>query len=338
MLEALVPEALDSLKVRYELLRCIALKQPLGRRALSVELDITERRVRTETELMVRSGLIEVKTSGMYVTDYGMEILKSLSGSMQSVYGFSKTEKLLQELIGIKRVIIAKGDIEVNKLSMESMGKVAASVIDGMIEDGDTIAVTGGNTLRRVADSFESSRTHRSIRVVPGRGGIGNDPELQSNTVASVFASKLSAETDILYLPDMLNPRIARTIMQEPNIKKLIATIKSVNMLVFGIGVADEMAQRRGLSKPISDMIKQRGAVGEAFGYYFNQNGDIVYISHTIGITLDEMKGVDRVVGIAGGAKKAKAILSVIRNIKNTVLVTDESAANEMCRILGINE
>ena len=54
-------------------------------------------------------------------------------------------------------------------------------------------------------------------------------------------------------------------------------------------------------------------------------------------ITLDEMKGIDRIIGVAGGAKKAKAILSVIRNIKNTILVTDESAANEMCSLLGLN-
>ena len=336
-LEAMLPEAVESLKERYRLLECISLRQPIGRRTLALECGMTERRVRSETEIMYKSGLVEIYASGMCATQRGAQVLKELGAVMHNVLGFEKKEKLLAESLGIKRVVISKGDIEATRLSMETLGRSAATVIENYIQDGDTIAVTGGSTLRCVADSFNGSTRHSDIKVVPGRGGIGTNPEIQSNTIASVFADKLNAKTDILYLPDMLNPRIARTIMREPNIKKIMAAIKNVDMLIFGIGVADEMAHRRGLSKPITDMIAQRGAVGEAFGYYFNENGEIVYLSHTIGITLDEMKGIDRIIGVAGGAKKAKAILSVIRNIKNTILVTDESAANEMCSLLGLN-
>lgn len=337
VLEAMLPEAVESLKERYRLLECISLSQPIGRRALAAECSMTERRVRSETEVMCASGLIEIFASGMTVTPEGLYVLKELGAAMHNVFGFVQKEKLLAGALGIKRVVISRGDIDSSKLSMDAMGRVAANIVENMIRDGDTIAVTGGSTLKCVADSFASTGRHNDIKVVPGRGGIGTNPEIQSNTIASIFADKLDAKTDLLYLPDMLNPRIARTIMREPNIKKIMATIKNVDMLIFGIGVADEMAHRRGLSQPIVDMIDQRGAVGEAFGYYFNENGDIVYLSHTIGITLEEMKGIDRIIGVAGGTKKAKAILSVIRNIKNTILITDESAANEMCRLLGLN-
>lgn len=337
VLEAMLPEAVGTLKERYRLLECISLRQPIGRRSLAVECGLTERRVRSETEIMYQSGLIDVLASGMLVTERGADILKRLAVVMHNVLGFERKEKCLAEALGIKRVVISKGNIDADRLSMEMLGRSAAAVIESYIRDGDTIAVTGGSTLRCVADSFSVSEAHNDIKVVPGRGGIGTNPEIQSNTIASVFADKLNAKTDLLYLPDMLNPRIARTIMREPNIKKIMAAIKNVDMLIFGIGVADEMAHRRGLSKPISDMIEQRGAVGEAFGYYFNPNGGIVYLSHTVGITLEEMKGIDRIIGIAGGAKKAKAILSVMRNIKNTILITDESAANEMCSLLGLD-
>ena len=336
VLEAMVPEAAVSLKERYSILECISLNQPIGRRALALGCNISERHARTETELLCASGLIQIYPGGMFITQKGSDVLKSLGDTMHSIYGFSKKEKLLADAMGIKKVTISKGDIELAKSNMDMLGKVAAGVIEQLICDGDTIAVTGGNTLRCVADAFMPQIKHKDIKVVPGRGGIGTNPEIQSNTIASIIADKLDAKSDILYLPDMLNPRIARTIMQEPNIKKIMATIKNVDMLIFSIGVWDEMATRRGLAKPIIDMVQQRGAVGEAFGYYFNEAGDIVYLSHTIGITLDEMKSIDRIIGIAGGAKKAKAILSVMRNIKNTVLITDESAANELCRLLGI--
>ncbi len=335
VLEAMLPEAVEILKERYKLLECISLKQPIGRRALALECMLTERRVRSETEVLQLSGLVSIDSNGMSITDQGLTVMSELSEAMRDLFGIEKKEKLIAEAMGIRKVCISKGNIEESAVSMKSMGKAAAEILDSMIMDGDTIAVTGGSTLRCVADSFEAKKPHSDIKVVPGRGGIGSDPAIQSNTIASVLASRLSAKTDILYLPDTLDPRIARTIMQEPNIKKLMATIKNVDMIVFGIGVADEMALRRGLPAPVIDMIDQRGAVGEAFGYYFNENGETVYLSHTIGLTLEEMKGIDRIVGIAGGAKKAKAILSVLRNIRNTVLVTDESAADELLKLLN---
>ncbi len=336
ILEAMVPEVTVTLKERYKILECISLKQPIGRRAIALECNMSERHARTELDLMCESGLLETHPGGMLITEHGADVLRSLGDVMHNVYGFSKKEKLLAKALGIKQVTISKGDIDESKLSLDLMGKVAAGAIEALISDGDTIAVTGGNTLRCVADVFAPQTKHKDIKVVPGRGGIGSNPEIQSNTIASILADKLDAKSDILYLPDMLNPRIARTIMQEPNIKKIMATIKNVDMLIFSIGVSKEMAVRRGLAAPIMDMIEQRGAVGEAFGYYFNEGGDIVYLSHTIGITLDEMKSIDKIIGVAGGARKAKAILSVMRNIKNTVLITDESAANELCSLLGI--
>ena len=69
MLETLVPEALESLKIRYEILECVLLKQPIGRRALAAEVAMTERRVRSETEIMNQNGLIDIKPSGMTVTE-----------------------------------------------------------------------------------------------------------------------------------------------------------------------------------------------------------------------------------------------------------------------------
>lgn len=336
LLEAIAPEAAETLKTRYRILECVMYNQPVGRRAIAVDCNLTERHARTETDLMTARGFITSNHNGMIITEYGKAVYKSLGDVMHAVFGYSQKEEKLAKALGIKKVTIAKGDIDSGKLSFEAFGKVAAASVEQAITDGDTIAITGGSTLRCVADSFVPQIKHRDIKVVPGRGGIGSNPEIQSNTIASILADKLDAKSDILYLPDMLNPRIARTIMQEPNIKKIMATIKNVDLLIFGIGVSEEMATRRGLSKPIIDMIEQRGAVGEAFGYYFNESGDIVYLSHTIGITLDEMKNIDRIIGIAGGAKKAKAILSVMRNIKNTSLITDESAANELCRLLGI--
>lgn len=54
-----------------------------------------------------------------------------------------------------------------------------------------------------------------------------------------------------------------------------------------------------------------------------------------MGIKLDKYKALNDIIGIAGGKKKAEAILSIARINRNLVLITDESAANYLMEITG---
>ena len=111
--------------------------------------------------------------------------------------------------------------------------------------------------------------------------------------------------------------------------------IDEIDLLVFGIGNASDMAKRRKSSDKECMVIKERGAVSEAFGHYFNIDGEIVYETSTVGIKLDKYKALNDIIGIAGGKKKAEAILSIARINRNLVLITDESAANYLMEITG---
>ena len=54
--------------------------------------------------------------------------------------------------------------------------------------------------------------------------------------------------------------------------------------------------------------LQESHAVGEAFGYYFNEAGEVVHKVQTIGLQLDDLEHVEHVIAVAGGASKAKAI------------------------------
>ena len=80
-------------------------------------------------------------------------------------------------------------------------------------------------------------------------------------------------------------------------------------------------------------MLKEQGAKGEAFGYYFDQTGKVVHRIRTVGIQTEQLKRVPLLISIAGGSSKAEAILSYMATApKQTILVTDEGAANEMVK------
>ncbi|MGL5514447.1 MAG: sugar-binding domain-containing protein, partial [Sporomusa sp.] len=97
------------------------------------------------------------------------------------------------------------------------------------------------------------------------------------------------------------------------------------------------MAERRGMSAETIAEIERRQAVGEALGQYCALPGEIVYVTSSIGLRLDDLAGIDKVIAVAGGSAKAKAILAVAGTGGQDVLVTDEAAAKAIQLLINTN-
>lgn len=74
----IVPELVNTLDKRYNILLTIYHNQPIGRRVLSDKLNIGERSVRTEIGFLKDQGLIDINTAGMTVTSDGVELIIKL--------------------------------------------------------------------------------------------------------------------------------------------------------------------------------------------------------------------------------------------------------------------
>ena len=90
------------------------------------------------------------------------------------------------------------------------------------------------------------------------------------------------------------------------------------------------MAERRKTSKEDMEKIKARHAVAEAFGYYFNEAGEVVHKVKTVGIQLEDLPRVEHVIAVAGGSSKAKAIQAYMKRAPHSILITDEGAARAL--------
>jgi central glycolytic genes regulator len=110
--------------------------------------------------------------------------------------------------------------------------------------------------------------------------------------------------------------------------------IKNINILIFGIGRADAMAIRRKLPKERINSLMEAGSVAEAFGHYFDIDGNEIWEYKTIGMTLDMYKQIRNLIGVAGGAQKAEAIIAITSLRRDITIVTDESAARRMLEIV----
>lgn len=73
-----IPDLIDKMYRRFSILTTISNNQPVGRRSLSEHMDITERVLRSETDMLKKQDLIQVKSTGMEITEEGKSVLNRL--------------------------------------------------------------------------------------------------------------------------------------------------------------------------------------------------------------------------------------------------------------------
>ena len=335
LLKKAVPEIIEILEKRYTILKAIYAHQPVGRRNLAALVSMGERVVRSDTAVLRENGLLELRSDGMMLTREGEQVLEALSAFSSRLEGLEAQERQTAQTLKLRRVVIVPGNSETDPAILPMMGKAAARILSEDIGPNSTIAVTGGSSVHAAAHAYPKGSTVSNILVLPARGGIGKEVEFQSNNIAALFAKKLGGRYQLLHLPDQLTAEAAQTLLNDPDTRRLIEGIQKADILLFGIGRAGEMANRRNLTPAQMDALKRSGAAAEAFGYYFSRNGAMVFASNSIGLNIEDLKGIPKALGIAGGRQKAEAVVAVLTGWENASLVTDGACAQEILVLAG---
>lgn len=333
LLKTITPEVIGIFETRYSILRTILYNQPIGRRSLSNLIDIQERTVRNEANILRKQGLLEIEKVGMSVTNDGLNLLNKLSDTYIQLKGIPELEVKLKAVLGIRDVYIVPGNSEKDKLVLKDLAKKASLILKSKVVDNDIIGITGGTTMAEVAKNCTQENRNNNLTVIPARGGLGRNLHTQSNSIAVQIAEKLNGEYKLLYVPDGLSENALKHMVQNQEIKESLELINNMNILVFGIGRADVMAKRRNLGDKKIDKLIELGAVAEAFGHYFNIYGKDIWEYKTIGLSLEQFKSLSNVIGVAGGESKAEAIMAISTLNSNLQLITDESAARKILNI-----
>lgn len=326
-LAKLVPDLIAVLVLRYRILRQIQLAQPVGRRSLAACLGMTERTLRAEVEFLRDQGLLAFSPAGMSLTAEGEVLVEALENEVRQWLGLTELETRLAARLRIEQVVVVPGDADRSPMVKREMGKVAADWLRRHAREGDIIAVAGGATVAAVAEMLAPAPVFRSVRFVPARGGLGEQVEYQANTIASRMAQKTGGQYRLLHVPDTLSEEAYLSLSAEPHIKAVLDEVRQARIVVHGIGDAFTMARRRGADAETLERLHKTGAVAEAFGYYFDRDGRVVFAMRTLGLRIEEVAKADRVIGIAGGASKGPAIAALARNGVPHILITDEGAA-----------
>ena len=122
--------------------------------------------------------------------------------------------------------------------------------------------------------------------------------------------------------------------LQESMMNFVRGALSDADVLLYGIGRAMDLAQRRGLSRVEQETLREEGAVAEALGFYLSADGRVVGGGSSLAFKPEDIGRKNRAAAVAAGRAKAEAILAVCAHHPHKLLVVDEGAALRMIELL----
>jgi DNA-binding transcriptional regulator LsrR (DeoR family) len=123
-------------------------------------------------------------------------------------------------------------------------------------------------------------------------------------------------------------------------IQETLAIARRADVALVGIGSLhpeESSLLRAGyLDEGALAQLRTQGAIGDICARHYDALGSVLDIElnrRIVGIELNDLRNIDRVIAVAGGASKAEAILGALRGGYVNVLVTDDAAAQKVIEL-----
>lgn len=245
-------------------------------------------------------------------------------------------EREIKKSFGLKDVILADCNYENYDRLLKCIGSSAAMYFENIIKDNLKIGVSFGETLKEVIESMSGDKKIKNLEVITLVGGSGRlKPEVHSNILSHTIINKYNGKGHLLYAPAVVDDQKTwRSLMRNNEIKKTLNKAKMVDIALVGIGATKKSSNLIETGYYSENQIKEmheQGVVGDICSRFYDDQGqvhDLESMKYRIGINIEDLKKINKVIGIAGGKEKVRSILGALRGNLIDVLITDVNTAN----------
>lgn len=253
---------------------------------------------------------------------------------------YSELEGALRKKYDLPEAIVVECTEDRDGAIMARIGEAAAHLLEVTLAPGEIIGVSSwSQTIFKMVENIHPQKSAQAKYVVQTLGGMG-DPSVQTHAtqLTTRLARLTGAEPKLLPVQGVTSSREAKLLMQaDPFVRETIDLFGSITLAIVGIGAVEpsELLARSGnifSSRELSDLA-EAGAVGDISLRFFDKNGKPVKTpldDRVIGLPLEDLERVDRVIALAGGSKKTDAIAGALRVGVIDMLVTDKFTAQRL--------
>jgi deoxyribonucleoside regulator len=322
----------------------VAVRYPVDQRTLSEEdhvilkvLHLYYEHDLTQAEVGARMGFSRPKVSKLIAEGRERGLVKieiaepaddlvPLEISLEDRYGLSEAV-----------VVATSEDRETTELSA---GRAGAALLARVCTPETVLGLSWGVSMRALADATPR-RAFRCRKVVPLVGGMGKaHTQLHSDQVCADLAEKLGAECLHLAAPAIARSSRSRAeLVAMPGIGDTLAEGAACDVAVVGIGgilPGSTMVEAGYFTLEEFLGLRERGIVGDVCCHFLDAEGRTRYpelSERIVGLTPDELRAIDRTIGIATGAEKARGVAAVVRGGFVQALVCDRDLARSLLEI-----
>jgi DNA-binding transcriptional regulator LsrR (DeoR family) len=252
---------------------------------------------------------------------------------------YSELEDRLVAKFGLKDVMVIESAAEEESL-VRDLGAAAAFHLETVLKPGTKIGVSSwSRSLFAMADSLHPGGYCSGGEVVQILGGVGNaGAHHEALYLAQRLADVIGAQPVLLQAPAVVaTAESKRVLLREPLVRKAVDHFGQLDLALVGIGSMDPsqlLASSGNVFSPAERAeLSAAGAVGDICFRYFDAAGEPVrspLMQRVIGIEPDVLKKISRVIGIAGGRKKIRAIEAALAGSWINVLIVDHRTAQAL--------
>lgn len=219
-------------------------------------------------------------------------------------------------------VVPSSNSIPVNSLVAEA----ANMYITSRMGENPILNMGYGDTQNKLLNKL-ATNAEKTITCISLTGGVNF---YLPNTQSNVFNAKLH----LIPAPLLTSSKdMAQAIMKESSVIDVLRMIQLADMTVVGIGSLHEEATilKNGLlTRSDYEYLKMKGAQGDVLCHFFDVEGNLLdtyFEDRLISVSLDTLKELKNVIGVAGGKNKVQAIRAALKGKYINILITDSDTA-----------
>jgi len=291
----------------------------------------------TQSQISKKLSLSRPKVSRLLKQAEDVGIIKHQIIPMGGVH--TDLETALEEKFSlVEAVVVEVSETGSQIAASREVGAAAADYFSRVVSDPSLIGISWGTTLRAMVDNLHNQDCNGS-EVVQLIGGLGSpESEAHATYILRKIVSQLGCKLSILNVPGIVDTTsVKQAVLSDSHVKEVFRLFPKIDIAFVGIGAPtpDSVVMRDGniLTEDELSSVLEKGAVGDICLRFFDAAGDPVtadFESRIIGISLDELKKIPRVVGVTGGPHKQESLLGALRGDLVNVIVTDNLTAKKV--------
>ncbi len=231
-------------------------------------------------------------------------------------------------------IVVPAGETEED--NRHRLARAAAMYITSQTRPGDVVGFSWGRTLVALGEHLGNLPPCTVLQLT---GTVGNDFTQSPLEVIRRIADRARVTTVSIFCPLFAgSATMAALLREDPAIHRAAALYPKLALAVLSVGSWDPpITQLAGFFGPEDHReLADLRAKAEMAGIFVRDDGSLVdaaVVERRISVSVPELLGTPRVLGVAGSVEKVGAIAAVARSGLVTALVTDDRAADALLRL-----